>query len=60
MRLMKKSEQGNTFEVTHKQLLLTNIERNKGIEPSRSLLTSKFSYHTCFYTSILKSLSVAG
>lgn len=36
MRLMKKSEQSNTFEVTHKQLLLTNVERNKGIEPSYS------------------------
>nr|DAH58295.1 MAG TPA: hypothetical protein [Bacteriophage sp.] len=24
-----------------------------GLEPTRSLLTRKFSYHTCFYTSRL-------
>nr|DAR23067.1 MAG TPA: hypothetical protein [Caudoviricetes sp.] len=30
------------------------------LELTRTFLSKGFSYHTCFYTSILKSLSVAG
>ena len=52
--LWKKSEQSNTFEVTHKQLLLTNVERNKGIEPSYSawkadILTIVLTLHSFKY-----------
>ena len=49
MRLMKKSEQSNTFEVTHKQLLLTNVERNKGIEPSPPVCGALYKF--CTYNS---------
>ena len=33
------------------------LKINVGLEPTRSLLTRRFSCHTCFYTSILTSIT---